>query len=192
MSKAALHDQLKEFASKVGVLPKTAKAYGYNYCPLPDMIDIIQPLLDQLGLVITQTTRRLLDQWVLVTTISNSAGESIESECPIIVQTKWDKGGRDATGMQDMGSSITYARRYGLSLALNLVADEDTDNQVKRITRGELRSLLDALNGLPNREEVVFGILHGYDIIGLENLPQSKFDKVMARISELRSTEHGN
>lgn len=195
MSKSSLHNALQEFAAKVGVLPKSSKAYGYNYCALPDMMDIIQPLLDQLGLVITQSTRRMLDHWVLVTTLSNDSGERIECECPIIVSPKYDKTGRDITSMQEMGASISYARRYGISMLLNLVADEDNDNQVKRISRRELSQLIDALKGLPGREDVVLNILNHYDIVGLENLPHSEFDKIIGRISQIKtesSKEHGN
>jgi hypothetical protein len=56
-------------------------------------------------------------QPVLNTILAHVSGESIESTTPIVM--------KDRDNPQQMGSAITYARRYALMAILGIVADDD-------------------------------------------------------------------
>ena len=54
---------------------------------------------------------------VLVTRIIHTSGEHIEGEFPLVC--------KDPNDPQKLGSAVTYARRYALSAALGITADDD-------------------------------------------------------------------
>ena len=54
---------------------------------------------------------------VLVTRIIHSSGEHVEGEFPLVC--------KDPNDPQKLGSAVTYARRYALSAALGITADDD-------------------------------------------------------------------
>lgn len=56
---------------------------------------------------------------VVKTIVMHISGQSIESECPIVVAKQNDP--------QALGSAITYARRYSLASMLGVMTDEDDD-----------------------------------------------------------------
>jgi hypothetical protein len=85
---------------------------------LPQILEVINPLLKKHGLGFTQ----LLTEGGLKTVVFHVSGEFIEGVCPIPTTTL--KGMND---YQSFGSGITYYRRYALSSALGIVTDKDTD-----------------------------------------------------------------
>lgn len=87
----------------------------YKYADLNSILEAINPALNSLGLVISQA----IDGENLKTTIADvESGESIESNFPLIF-----------VGMtfHQIGSSISYARRYAIVSLVGLTADDDDD-----------------------------------------------------------------
>lgn len=123
-----LFKALANFQQSVPVIHKGTEGYGYSYSALPQIFEVINPLLKENGLGFTQ----LLEGNSIKTIIFHAeSGETLESsmEIPTDVQLK------GMNYFQVMGSAITYYRRYALSSALGLVTDKDTDaagEQVKQ------------------------------------------------------------
>jgi hypothetical protein len=110
---------LADFQQECPVIHKGTNGYGYTYADLPQILEVINPLLKKHGLGFSQ----LLTETGLLTVIFHTAsGECIEGTCPIPATTL--KGMND---YQSFGSGITYYRRYALSSALGIVTDKDTD-----------------------------------------------------------------
>lgn len=110
---------LANFQQECPVIHKGTNGYGYTYADLPQILEVINPLLKKHGLGFTQ----LLTEDGLLTVIFHAeSGECIEGTCPIPTTTL--KGMND---YQSFGSGITYYRRYALSSALGIVTDKDTD-----------------------------------------------------------------
>jgi len=109
---------LADFQQECPVIHKGTTGYGYTYADLPQILEVINPLLKKHGLGFTQ----LLTEGGLKTIIFHVSGEFIEGVCPIPTTTL--KGMND---YQSFGSGITYYRRYALSSALGIVTDKDTD-----------------------------------------------------------------
>ena len=98
---------------------KTAQ-YSFEFASLGTIWDTIRPLLKECGLSVVQGACPDLVEGHLVmeTTLIHTSGEWVQFSLPLKPQ-------RDDP--QGMGSAITYARRYGLSAMLGIVADEDDD-----------------------------------------------------------------
>lgn len=87
-----------------------------KYADLSAVLDAVRPALTKHGLSVTQTTKLCDGQLVLTTTLHHLSGESIASEYPLPIGKP-----------QEMGSALTYARRYCLSAICCIAADDDDD-----------------------------------------------------------------
>lgn len=103
---------------KVGVIPKgdDNPFFKSKYAGLPSVVDKVQPILRECGLVVIQTPA----YGDLETRVIHlPSGEWIEGNSKLYVS--------DAPTPQKLGSAITYARRYDYVAILGLICDEDDD-----------------------------------------------------------------
>lgn len=100
----------------VKVTTKTGGSYNFKYATLGNIKHKIQPTMAKNGLAITQG---LIDD-ELHTTLMHTSGETVN------YHTKIDMNG----SMQDIGSRLTYIRRYSWAMALGIVADDDDDANI--------------------------------------------------------------
>lgn len=94
---------------------KTVKAgsYSYKYAPLDSIIEATrQPLADN-GLVVVQ----LIDDDDLVTMLIHESGAQLAGRASLPT----------SAGIQELGSAITYLRRYALQALLGIAAEDDDD-----------------------------------------------------------------
>jgi len=89
------------------------KHFGNTYASLSAVRDAVVPALSAQGIAVTQTT--VLDPFHLVTTL-HKGGESISSQWPLSLAKP-----------QEMGSQLTYARRYCLLAICGINGDVDDD-----------------------------------------------------------------
>ena len=101
---------------------KTAKvrsekgSYEYHYADLSAVFDSVREALAKNGLAVTQRTI-VNGGLTLETRLLHSAGQWIAATYPL------PSGGR----AQEMGSALTYAKRYSLSSMLGIAAEDDDD-----------------------------------------------------------------
>ena len=102
---------------------RTAEAgkYSYDYADLADIMSAVVPALSRHGLAVTQTTRVRDDGAILLTTRVRHVGGGVEaSEWPILFA--------ETATPQQVGSAVTYARRYQYTAILGVQpAREDDD-----------------------------------------------------------------
>lgn len=94
-------------------------SYTYKYANLAQVSAAILPLLSKHGLA--WTTRPTLDdagRFVLKYELEHTSGASKDGSYPLPTTTR----------PQEMGSAITYARRYALCAVTGLAPEEDDDN----------------------------------------------------------------
>ena len=123
-------DLAKAVSQLQGELPtveKNATGYGYKYATLDECMSKLKPLLAKYELALFQPLEydeqgRLFCRTILL----HSSGQSIDSVCPCQI----NQGDKMST-MQRIGTAITYARRYSLSL-IGLTTDEDTDDNQEK------------------------------------------------------------
>ena len=76
------------------------------------------------GLSVHQTFEPFNEHMVLITTLTHESGEYIPSKFPL--NLNWEsltKGNK----LQNIGSTLSYIRRYSLQAILNLATDDDDD-----------------------------------------------------------------
>lgn len=89
----------------------------YRYSDLAEVIDHTRAALADNGLSVAQLTVYGEGRNTLVTRLLHSSGQYLESTYPLPMNA----------AAQEMGSAITYARRYSLCAILGIAADEDDD-----------------------------------------------------------------
>jgi len=88
-----------------------------KYADMNAVLEAVRkPLLDN-GLAVTQTTEIRNGVFCLVTRLAHASGEWIAGEYPL------PQNGRP----HEIGSAITYAKRYSISAIAGISADEDDD-----------------------------------------------------------------
>ena len=105
--------------SKIPVIPKNRDGYGYKYADINDLLGAVLPILHEAGLSLIQSMEVHNSQPYMMTMILHG-----ESDQWIKGYTRMFMAKADSQGV---GSSITYAKRYGLSSMLAIASDEDTD-----------------------------------------------------------------
>ena len=111
---------IMNFQEECPILHKNSSSYSGNYVGLTKVDSTVKPLLRKHGLIYTQ----FLTGVSVNTTIWHvETGQNI-SESFEIPDVQPSKG---MNGYQNIGSGITYIRRYALCSALGIIADEDKD-----------------------------------------------------------------
>lgn len=94
-------------------------SYSYKYADLSDVIEAYRVALSKNALALTHGTLQRDGHLVLMTKLLHKSGEWLASEYPLQVYAR----------PQEMGSALTYARRYMVSALLGIAAEEDDDGK---------------------------------------------------------------
>lgn len=122
---AALAKAQSEFPmipkDKVANVPtKAGGSYKYRYADLGTVLDKVMKVLAKHEISVTHPMQVRDGLLILKTVLRHSSGEMIEGEYPLPLET---------SRPQEMGSAITYGRRYSLCAMLSVAAEEDDDGQ---------------------------------------------------------------
>lgn len=124
----ALIDSQKEIKG----ITKNAQGHGYKYITLDAILTIIKPILLKNGIFLIQNIEgNLTDNVNLAiceTRLQHNSGEWVQSG-QLAIKPVNPKDGKQATP-RDLGSAITYAKRYQLCGMLGISADVDDDAAV--------------------------------------------------------------
>jgi hypothetical protein len=106
--------------SKIGNVRSEKANYSYRYADLSAVTDAILPLLGRNGLA--WVTQPLMTErgFVLRYTLLHSSGEKITGDYPLPDPSR--------VGPQQVGSALTYARRYCLCAVTGVAPGEDDDD----------------------------------------------------------------
>lgn len=109
-------------AMKPAVFNKVNPHYKSKYADFASCMEACRNPLAENGLVVTQYCELLGDKLNLVTMLAHTSGQWMTSYFPIFTAN---------TNMQSLGSAISYAKRYALTAALGIVADEEVDDDAE-------------------------------------------------------------
>lgn len=91
--------------------------YTFKYAELSSIIEATKKSMAKHGLSIMSAPASSPEGLVLTTRLSHASGEWVEGDFPL------DKGARP----QDLGSQLTYFRRYAITGLLHIATDDDVD-----------------------------------------------------------------
>lgn len=103
---------------EVSVKTKIGTSYKFKYADLGECIKSASPTLQEFGLAVTQ----VICNGNLITILSHKSGQWFKS----VLDLKMDK----INGYQELGSAITYLKRYSFCAILGIVADADDDGNL--------------------------------------------------------------
>ncbi|QLE63987.1 phage single-strand DNA binding protein [Furfurilactobacillus rossiae] len=110
-----------EQPSKSKTAGKKGDSFTYNYADLTQVIAAIDKARDGTGITYLQNPHIDGGQVSVSTVIYHESGQFIQFD-PVTLTT--------GTRPQDVGSALTYARRYSLQTAFGVAAEEDDDAQL--------------------------------------------------------------
>lgn len=178
-----LFEALIKFQSMVVSVPKNKtvkmKSFNYSYADLGDIMSITRKPLIDCGLGIIQFITEENSFEYLVTKLIHISGESFESKM---------KMRTIGATSQELGSAITYARRYAICCLLGIVADDDTDDvrapdaqitvkKVEYMTYDDAQLIMELIAEDKERFEKMNAYLQAnYGTTNLEKVPKSAFE----------------
>src|SRR5271157_118898 len=172
------------YKDKVTNAYKTTKR---SYSSLENIIRTIKAILSKNGLSVLQRQRIENDNIYLVTRLSHSSGQWIDS------WTYLAPIGLNSTEQQNFGTAKTYQRRYELLSILNLSPSDETDNdgnpidiqpeddaeKITTISQGQSFELYDLFKNHPDVKAQFFDC---YKISHSDQLPVEHFAKAKQAI----------
>jgi len=135
-AKEAYHTAMAEFQKRCPVIDKSSKAniytargsYTYSYAPLDKIMVAIRPLLAELGLTVTWTSREEANHVVARCRVAHVLGYSEDSgDVSMPIPDPQERGGGNPA--QRSGSALTYAKRYSLLNVTGITPEDDDDAQ---------------------------------------------------------------
>lgn len=105
--------KIANIQEKIGKLTKDTKGYNYKYFDINQLLAKLQPLLREEGLVLTQP--------IVNGCVQSVIRDVTEMETLMYSEIKLPENVKP----QDLGSAITYYRRYSLVSLLALEAEDD-------------------------------------------------------------------
>lgn len=124
---------LSKLQSSISNPAKDAQAHHSKYASFPMILNTIRPHLEKNGLAIIQTSHkaeRYGHVCVIVTTrIVHSSGQFIEEEISTAINSQ------AKNTVQEMGSLISYMKRYAIQGMVLIAGDEDDDGEAAARTQ---------------------------------------------------------
>ncbi len=122
VSKLTLHQRLIQFHEQVGTIRKTETNphFRSKFADVNTILKVVMPVLTSVGVVVIQEPQMTeAGGSYLVTSLVNAddRADSTTSKIPLML--------KDKTNPQQLGSALTYARRYALVSMLLLESEDD-------------------------------------------------------------------
>lgn len=162
---------------KAAIFNKINPHFKNRYADLSAVIDAVRKPLADNGLSVSQVMNMTPDRLTLVTTLMHNSGQWIKSEYPLPL---------DATPQQ-LGSALTYARRYSLSCIACIAADDDDDAEEatkgSKITEAQATELIELCEAVgADRKK----FLEYLKVSTMNDLPASRFNDAKSALESKR------
>ncbi|MGO2507184.1 MAG: ERF family protein [Psychrobacter alimentarius] len=191
----------KDFAEMQSELPTVAKSKtvsfkkdgngnpitAYKHATLEDIVDVVRPVLQTFGFAASFSVNTI-DKVSVTCTLMHKEGHSIETT----ITLKEDQSG-GKNGVQAIGSSVSYGKRYTLASLLNIATRDDDDAEAamqkdnRFITANQSKSLDAKFNQLPKERQDKFIDWLGKNQ-GVGSIPEvnvSGFNAVMSALNKV-------
>jgi hypothetical protein len=162
----------------------TKDGYGYKYAPLNEILDTVRPLLQKHRYSIVQMVGYLDGKVSVTTRLIHESGEFIEST--MALPPAEVKGTNE---VQQMGASITYARRYMLTSLLGIAGEEDTDGippvkreQTKRDTQPK------AVDNLSDKMDKAVKMIDA--LISTASIPKTELEAINEHYDAVKAMDY--
>ncbi len=128
--KTSIAKKLLQVQDEISPIEKKATNPFFNssYFDINQLLAVVKPVLSKHGLILLQPLTTVDGKPAISTVLMDDDGENIS----------WDTVLPTAKNAQDLGSIITYVRRYSLQSLLGLEAvDDDAESSMSRKTKAK-------------------------------------------------------
>ncbi len=178
----AFMDAMARLHEKLPVFEKHGRAKNSRFAKLEDIHIITKPLLAEEGFSLKYNEESSNEKTVtFVLWVSHKAGHKEPTRLTVTrdesAVNKYDKSIRPA--IQDDGSTVSYARRYLLKMALDIVEkDEDSDGESQKLIDDEQIKTIDTLlTDTKSNRDVFFKMIAGVET--LELIPERDYRRII-------------
>lgn len=145
-----------------------------RYADLASVWEACREPLASNGLAVTQTVSSDGDAQFLVTTLGHSSGQWMKSFMKLPLQRP---------GPQELGSCLSYCRRYSLASMVGVFQDDDDGEKAqvsyRNLSSSQVDEILDEIDGDKEMEQK---ICKAYAVKCLEEIPSQNFQNIMTRL----------
>lgn len=191
----------KDFAKMQSELPTVAKSKtvsfkkdsngdpitAYKHATLEDIVDVVRPVLQTFGFAASFSVNTI-DKVSVTCTLMHKEGHSIETT---ITLNSDQSGGKN--GVQAIGSSVSYGKRYTLASLLNIATRDDDDAQAamqkdsRVITAGQSKTLEAKFDQLPieRQDKFIDWLASNQGVASIPEVRVSGFNAVMSALNKV-------
>lgn len=151
-------------------IEKKRNGYNFKYADLSDIWEAIRKPLRDNGFSLIQLVQSEEGKNYIITKLFHMSGEVIESKTLIEFTAK---------KFQDVGTALTYYRRYALSAMLGIVSDEDVDDSKSK--KDDIYK--DVSQQTISKQQIIAieNLINGHQDIRIEMIKHYKsLDKILA------------
>lgn len=165
--------------AEIPKVPRNGKSHNGSYSTLDDINKYISPILSRHGFSVSFNVTQT-DKMVRVTANLKHEGGHSESTS---LTLPYDDSGRKST-IHQIGSSVSYGKRYTISALLNISTGDDDDGQAvaeaeaPKVTEAQKELMLNALGNATDEVRDKFMQHYG----SVNDVPAHQFMKVLDRI----------
>lgn len=158
----------------------------FKYASLEEILQLVVPVLLDNDIFLSQLLSQVNEDMILTTKLFHSSGQWIQSSVSINNPSIFKPEGQRRAPAQELGSNLTYMKRYSVAAMLGLViAEEDLDDQprlhTRTITDKQVNLLKMKLKGKPQLEMTIVNKLGIADISEIEI---SRFNDILKWVDE--------
>lgn len=152
------------------------------YASIEDIWNEIREPFASNGLCVTQLLETIDARTYVVTMLCHSSGQWIRSNTPLFVP----QNGKNP--MQDLGSAITYAKRYGLAAIVGFSVSDASDDdgsacKSKTVTISQKSQIEDFMEKYPQTRANIMTAVDG----NLNNMTVEYYNKLIAKFQQLEA-----
>lgn len=132
-------------------VPNNDGTVRYKFAPYEDIMEQVRPMLQKHGFTVTFSTRYEETRLVKICTLQHTSGHSKLNEFAVRI----GKGPPGSSDTQADGAAGTYAKRFALCDALNIVVEKDDDARAEgaTITEDQAQELERRVKATGSRED---------------------------------------
>lgn len=173
------------------IVPNKDKSVKYRYAPYEDIMEEVQPKLVQHGFAISFSTAYEGPRVVVTCNLFHEGGHSKSNS----FAARIGGGPPGANECQSDGAAATYAKRFALCQALNIVIEQDTDgsddyrNLGKPITKDQAENLRKMLVSAGGNEKLFLEYAAAGQgsngTITFDEIMDSQYESLREKIAEI-------
>lgn len=185
-----LAEALSTLQTRINNPIKDAKAHHSKYASFPSVLNAIRPHLEECGLAIVQVAtkdfvgKEYPIQVMVVTRLIHKSGQWIEEE----ISAPMDQNAKN--DIQQMGSLISYLKRYAIQGMFLITGDDDDDGvaavstQPAKVEQPSLKQIGMLRDLIEKKGLKVDQITKAYGVEEIEDLDLKQFSEVTVKLNK--------